>query len=85
MFSQPELREVMKEQGAHFAREHNLLFIDECSALADIGITPLFNVLVLSIIETQKLLVAEGKKTAKALRMRDEDLTLQPEVRKCCY
>ncbi len=38
MFTSPEKREVLREQGAFFARQHDLFFLDECSALADINI-----------------------------------------------
>jgi hypothetical protein len=34
-----------------FARENHLLFIDECSALADIGIKELFQALIDGIIK----------------------------------
>ena len=46
MFHEPEKREVMREQGLHYARENNLIYIDECSALADININETFMVLV---------------------------------------
>jgi small GTP-binding protein len=36
MFSHPEEREVFREQGIQFAREHQLFFLDECSAKEDI-------------------------------------------------
>ena len=49
MFRQAELREVMKEQGSHFARENSLIFIDECSALADINIHESFQALTEAI------------------------------------
>lgn len=51
MFNQPELREVMKEQGLLFAKDNRLLYIDECSALADIGIKELFTSLVEGIVK----------------------------------
>ncbi len=38
MFKRPELREVMPEQGKLFAKENHIMYTDECSALADIGI-----------------------------------------------
>ena len=36
----------MKEQAQMFARENKILFIDECSALADINIKEIFQELI---------------------------------------
>ena len=38
MFNKPEDREVMREHADMFAKENKLIYIDECSALADINI-----------------------------------------------
>jgi hypothetical protein len=40
---------VLKEQGELFAREHQLLYLDECSALAGINIEETFMALAESI------------------------------------
>lgn len=50
MFRHPEKREIMKEQGIVYARENNLIYIDECSALADIGVHELFMTLIEGIV-----------------------------------
>ena len=50
MFGKPEEREVMKEHGQLFAKENHLLFLDECSALADIGIKETFSALIEAVI-----------------------------------
>lgn len=57
MFKSPEEREVMKEQGQYFARENNLLFYDECSALADINVNETVELLVEKIYAVQKELL----------------------------
>lgn len=49
MFNTPEERQVLKEQGELFAREHKLLYLDECSALAGINIDETFMALAESI------------------------------------
>jgi len=46
MFTEPEKREILKEQGMQFARENKLLFVDECSALANINIEETFKGLI---------------------------------------
>ena len=38
MMESPEKREVLKEQGKNFARENDLFYLDECSALTDINV-----------------------------------------------
>ena len=40
---------MLKEQGELFAREHQLLYLDECSALAGINIEETFMALAESI------------------------------------
>ena len=50
MFKKPELREVMREQGQLFARENHLLYVDECSALSDIGIQEVFQTLISGVV-----------------------------------
>ena len=50
MFKKPEQREVMREQGQIFAKENNLIYIEECSALADIGIKDVFSSLIHAVI-----------------------------------
>ena len=62
MFSKPEEREVMREQGQLFAKENHLLFVDECSALADIGIKELFSTLINGVVRVQSELVRKGLK-----------------------
>eukprot|EP00347_Sterkiella_histriomuscorum_P006508 403352500 len=57
MFKSPEQREVIKELGMLFARDNHLIYIDECSALADIGIKELFTTMVEGIIRVQNELV----------------------------
>ncbi len=52
----------MREQGQLFAKENQLLFIDECSALADIGIHELFTTLVNGVVRVQSELVRKGIK-----------------------
>ena len=42
MFKEPEQREVLREQAELFARDNGLLYIDECSAKADININETF-------------------------------------------
>ena len=84
MFKQPELREVMKEQGQVFARDNNLIYIDECSALADIGINDIFYTLVEGIIKVQTELVNSGIKSKNSLKLKDEDISLHYNHR-CCY
>ena len=49
MFGEPEKREVLREQAVLFSREHGLLYIDECSALAGINIDETFFTLAESI------------------------------------
>ena len=38
MFSSPEKREVLREQGLQFAKQNKLFFLDECSAVEDINV-----------------------------------------------
>ena len=51
MFGEPEKREVLREQAVLFSRDHNLLYVDECSALAGINIDETFMLLAESIQE----------------------------------
>ena len=48
MFKDPSRREVLKEAGVKFAHDNKLLFIEESSALADINIAPLVELLIKS-------------------------------------
>lgn len=48
MFTDPSRREVLKEAGVKFAHDNKLLFIEESSALADINIAPLVELLIKS-------------------------------------
>lgn len=84
MFKKPEDREVMKEQGQLFARENHLLFIDECSALADIGIKETFTALIEGIIRVQSELINKGIRDKKSLKLKDEDMSPHFSHR-CCY
>ena len=52
MFGEPEKREVLREQAVLFSRDHGLLYVDECSALAGINIDETFMLLAESIQET---------------------------------
>ncbi len=76
MFKKPEEREVMREQGQIFAKENHLLYIDECSALADIGIKDVFSSLIHAVVRVQSELVRKGLKESQALRIKDEDLSM---------
>jgi len=84
MFSRPEDREVMKEQGARFARDNHLLFLEESSALADINISEVFTALIESIMKVQRELFRKGVKSEKSLKLKDEDMSLHFEHR-CCF
>ena len=84
MFKKPEQREVMREQGSLFARENNLCFLDECSALADIGIQECFENLVQKVVIVQMELIRKGLKEKTSLKIKDEDLSMHYSNR-CCY
>ena len=84
MFSSPEKREVLREQGMNFARVNDLLFVDECSALADINVRESVFGLVKGIYDIQKQLVEQGVKDERELKVREEELSLNFEHR-CCY
>ena len=74
----------MKEQGQLFARENHLLYIDECSALADIGIKETFQALIEGIIKVQSELIKKGIKDKRSLKLKDEDLSMH-FAHRCCY
>jgi Rab family protein len=46
MFSSPEKREVLREQGLQFAKHNKLFYLDECSAVEDINVKETINGLV---------------------------------------
>ena len=73
MFGEPEKREVLREQAVLFSREHNLLYVDECSALAGINIDETFMLLTESIQEAQLQMVREGKKHLSSLKIKEAD------------
>lgn len=52
-----------------FARENHLLFIDECSALADINIKETFEALIEAINKVQTELIRKGIKDKKSLKL----------------
>ena len=45
-----------------FAKENNLIYIEECSALADIGIRDVFSSLIHAVVRVQSELVRKGLK-----------------------
>ena len=84
MFSTPEQRQVLREQAELFAREHKLLYIDECSALAGINIEETFMALAESIKGTQMILVDRGNKPLESLRLKEDATSMEFQSR-CCY
>ncbi len=50
MFKKPEEREVMRELGQIYAKDNGLLYVEECSALADIGIKDVFSFLIHAVV-----------------------------------
>jgi hypothetical protein len=50
LFTDPGKREVQKEQAAKFAKDNDLIFTEESSALADVNIKENINLLVQSIL-----------------------------------
>ena len=73
MFGEPEKREVLREQAVLFSRDHNLLYVDECSALAGINIDETFMLLAESIQEVQLQMVRDGKKPISSLKIKEAD------------
>lgn len=67
-----------------FARDNKLLFIEECSALADINISETFEALIEAINRVQTELVKKGIKDSKNLKLQDEDLSMN-FAHRCCY
>ena len=53
-----------------------MLYIDECSALADIGISEVFSTLISGVVRVQSELVRKGLKESQALKIKDEDLSM---------
>lgn len=77
---------MLREQAELFAREHHLLYIDECSALAGINIDETFIALAEAIRGAQMLLVDRGDKNLGALKMKESDTSMEPDVKhRCCY
>ena len=94
MFSDPSKREVMKEAAVHFAKENELIFYEESSALADINVKQIVELLLQStyiyiyiihieIYEKQMNLIKEGKKAPDSLKLAFEEETEKPSG-KCC-
>lgn len=61
-----------------------MLYIDECSALADIGIKETFAALIEGIVKVQSELIKKGVKDKKSLKLKDEDLSMH-FTHRCCY
>jgi small GTP-binding protein len=86
MFTAAEQRQVMREQAELFARENQLLFIDESSALAGINVDETFYALAEGIKRTQLTLVNRGEKPLQSLRLKEEGTSMEYDVRnRCCY
>jgi GTPase SAR1 family protein len=84
MFSQPEKREILREQAIQFARDNQLFFLDECSALADIMVKDTILGLINGIYCINRSLIEKGIKTENELKCIDEDHSLNFKDR-CCY
>ena len=86
MFNAPEQRQVLREQAELFARENELLYIDECSALAGINIEETFISLAETIKRAQMVLVDRGDKHIGALKMNEHGTSMEFDVKnRCCY
>ena len=83
LFADPEKREVSKEQAMLFAKEHNLIFAGESSALADVNIKETIELLTqstipillscLEVYDVQTNLVKLGKRDPKSLKLTYEE------------
>ena len=84
MLTTPEKREVMKEMGKKFAKQHDLFYLDECSALADINVKETIMGLVQGIYNIQTALIDQGLRSENQLKVTDEHMSLHYQHR-CCY
>ena len=73
IFTDPSKRQVLKDSGHRYARENNLLFMDEMSALADINVGEQIDQLIESINRIQTDLINSGKKKESALKITYEE------------
>ena len=76
MFGEPEKREVLREQAVLFARDHCLLYVDECSAKHGINVDETFMAVAEGIRETQMQLVEEGRVPLASLTLKEADTAL---------
>ena len=90
LIADPSKREVPKEQAIQFAKNNGLIFIDESSALADINIKNVIEILITSnlydnieIYEAQLKLAKDGKKDLKSLKLTYEEMK-GTGVNNCC-
>lgn len=76
-------REVPKETAEKFARENNLIFIGESSAVSNQNIKEVMDALLERIFIAQSELVKQGKKREATLRISEEEAMLNNH--RCCY
>ena len=84
MFGEPERREVVREQACLFSRDNELLWIDECSAIAGINIEETFLALAEKIYSTQMHLIQTGRVNKNSLKLKEADTSRNYQTR-CCY
>lgn len=76
-------REVSKELAEKFARDNNLIFIGESSALSNHNIKEVMDALYERIFMIQSELIRNGKKRRETLKISEEELMLNNH--RCCY
>ena len=76
-------REVPREAADKFARENDLIFVGETTALGNENITEVMEALLEKVFNTQKELINKGKKQRDKVMLNDEGDPV--ENTKCCY
>lgn len=79
----PRKREVKKEDAEKFARDNNLIFVGESSALLNQNVQEVMDVLLEKVFTEQSELIKKGKKRREALKISEEELALTNH--RCCY
>jgi GTPase SAR1 family protein len=79
----PNKREVPREAAEKFARDNNLIFVGESSALSNQNVKEVMETLLEKIYQVQNELVKKGKKREQNLKISEEELMLNNH--RCCY